>query len=189
MSDYIYTSDGELCNADELAHYGVPGMKWGHRKALPKSDTRKRYDSTKKDYKEARKAYNKSYNRAYSYSQRHPISQWVGKKAKAESDRRWDKAIDDAVKQKKARDKYKSAKRARKNRINSTYQRLQRDASFKDRMLYNDATRKKAAKYMVDNNMKLKDARQKANKEAIRNTAVIVSALAGYSAYQLYKSR
>lgn len=22
-------------NKDELMHYGVPGMRWGHRKALP----------------------------------------------------------------------------------------------------------------------------------------------------------
>ena len=32
MSNYIYTNDG-LVNADELAHYGVPGMRWGHKKA------------------------------------------------------------------------------------------------------------------------------------------------------------
>lgn len=31
MSNYIYTNDG-LVNVDELIHYGVPGMKWGHRK-------------------------------------------------------------------------------------------------------------------------------------------------------------
>jgi hypothetical protein len=33
MANYIYTNDG-LVNADELAHYGVPGMRWGHRKAM-----------------------------------------------------------------------------------------------------------------------------------------------------------
>ena len=31
MSNYIYTNEG-LINADELMHYGVPGMRWGHRK-------------------------------------------------------------------------------------------------------------------------------------------------------------
>ena len=32
MPNYIYTNDG-LVNADELKHYGVPGMKWGRRKS------------------------------------------------------------------------------------------------------------------------------------------------------------
>lgn len=32
MSNYIYTNEG-LVNADELMHYGVPGMRWGRRKS------------------------------------------------------------------------------------------------------------------------------------------------------------
>lgn len=53
MSNYILTADGKLyhCDADEneLYHYGVPGMKWGQRKAS--------YASEKNAYKQSRKAY------------------------------------------------------------------------------------------------------------------------------------
>ena len=48
MSDYIYTSDGELYHADELYHYGVPGMKWRKRKARPLSDVQKARRADKK---------------------------------------------------------------------------------------------------------------------------------------------
>ena len=34
MSNYIYTNEG-LVNADELMHYGVPGMRWGRKKSNP----------------------------------------------------------------------------------------------------------------------------------------------------------
>lgn len=160
-------------------HYGVPGMKWGHRKALPKSDIRKRYESAKSDYKEARKQYNKSYNKAHNYSSRHIVSQFVGKKAKAESDRRWDDALDKAVNSNKAKKAYRKAKSARKDAIKKAYKEVNKNSSFKDKMIYNDATRKKAAKYMVDNNMSMADARKKANNVANRNAAIAMIGIIG----------
>ena len=37
MSDYIYTNNG-FVSVDELKHYGVVGMRWGHRKAQGYAD-------------------------------------------------------------------------------------------------------------------------------------------------------
>lgn len=37
-------------NPDELYHFGVKGMKWGHRKSLPTSSLRNQVDSAKTTY-------------------------------------------------------------------------------------------------------------------------------------------
>lgn len=96
---------------DELMHYGVPGMRWGHRKALPISSQRARYDAAKQQYKADRKAYSKSFNKAYGYSHRHAIGQYTNKKKKAESNRRWDDAYDKAVQANKSKSAMKQAKK------------------------------------------------------------------------------
>lgn len=90
---------------DYLMHYGVKGMKWGHRKSQAVIDAKAAYKSAKKEY-------SKAYDKAYGYSSRHMISQYVGKKQKAESDRRWDDAINKAEASRKARENYKQAKKA-----------------------------------------------------------------------------
>lgn len=43
-------------------------------------------------------------------------------------------------------------------------------------MLYSPATRQLAAKYIVDNDMPMEQARKKANEKALRNTAMFLAA-------------
>lgn len=54
---------------DELAHYGVPGMKWGHRKSKPPASGIKSHDIdklAKTDAKERAKLYLESYDNPYA---------------------------------------------------------------------------------------------------------------------------
>lgn len=158
---------------DYLEHFGVKGMKWGVRK--------QKVLNAKSEYKKARKAYHKSYNKAYNYSANHPYSQFVTKKGRAESENRWEQAISDADRYNSAKNAYKNAKRERKNAIEDTYKGINRNTSFINKLMFNDATRRKAAKYVVDNDMPVDEAIKKSNREAIRNTAIILAACGAVS--------
>lgn len=171
---------------DYLMHYGVKGMKWGVRKkTYGTSDLRNRYDAAKAEKKAANKAYSKSFDKAYnkSIAAYSPI-----KKHREANAARWEQASKDADKSTAARQAFKQVKNERKQAIKDTYKDIQKNTSVGQKLLYSDSTRKKAAKYVVDNNMSMKDATTRANKDAIRNTAVILAAYGAIGAGVLYKN-
>ena len=172
MSEYILTADGQIYHADyyneELYHYGVKGMKWGKRKArYETSDIRKRYDQAKAN----KKAAWKSYSKAYDKYQANPLNTFTKKGTE-----RWNDVLNKADASYKADKQYKKVKKERKQAIKSTARDIERRANYKDKMVYNSATYKKAAKYVVDNNLTVAEATKKAKGAAQRNTAAFVAA-------------
>ena len=192
MSDYIYNPD-----TGELYHYGVKGMKWGHRKRPEYVESaRANMRTARANKRAASKALNKSYDKAYNYSSTHMISQYTREKQKAESDRRWNdfnnkaresNKADAAYKQ--AKREYKQAKKQRNQAVNEQYKQFQKEASFKEKLIYNDATRKQAAKYVVDHNMSMADATAKAKGDAKRNTAIVLAAYGAITVAELYRNK
>ena len=170
---------------NELYHYGVKGMKWGVRKKPEYSSMTQDVRNKKAAYKQAKKEYGKAFNKAYdraiaAYS---PI-----KKHREANDKRWDDAWEKGNRFDKAKAEYKSARRAEKNAINSKARELEKKASFGERLIYNSATRQKAAQYVVQNNMSVEEATKKAKGDAWRNTAAFVAVYGGVMAATIYKS-
>lgn len=97
---------------DELMHYGVPGMRWGHRKAQPISIGRQRLNNARAEYKSANRAYSKSFNKAMNRS----IGAYSpSKKQRQRATERWQQAGKDAERANSAKTKYKQEKAAYKN--------------------------------------------------------------------------
>lgn len=179
----------------ELYHHGVLGQKWGVRRyqnadGSYKAGAKGRYDdsdtssksaagakfkSAKANYKQANKEYNKSFNKAANGFQ-------LGRKAKE----RWADAADKALKAEDAKQEYKAAKKERKAAIKDTYKEFQEKATLGEKLMWNDATRKKAAKYVVDHNMSMEEANKKAIGDAKRNTAIILGAYGALTMAALY---
>ena len=153
---------------NELMHYGVPGMKWGVRKD-------RRY--TDKEISEYRKR-KIAEAPTKSESPRGANKGWYKNAPKSVLIRQMQREESEASKNeyKKAKKQYNAAKKERKNAIKETTKSLNKSASFGEKITYNNATRRKAAKYIVDNNMSIEQAKAKAEGDAWRNTAIMLGA-------------
>lgn len=181
---------------DYLAHYGVKGMRWGHRKNL--YDVNASYYNRRAGKLESKAKRNRLYagmNRAaakrgsvFAPAERINADYYSKRAAKlsskADKNRAMARMNEAASKQ---RNEQKQAKIQSKQAVKSTYREMQKNATTKEKLLYNNATRKLAAKYVVNNNMSVSDAKKKANKVAIRNTALIVGAYGATTMVELYK--
>lgn len=115
MSNYIYTNDG-LVNEDELAHYGVPGMRWGRRKnpyagvstdgskRRAAEQARQQLIAAKKDKRVKQKEFDKAYKESSK------LRNWFGERGA----RAAEKAERTAENSNRADKQYKAAKKAYK---------------------------------------------------------------------------
>lgn len=155
---------------NELYHYGVKGMRWGHRKSYPTTSAgyptkstvgaaRVRMKNAKQAYKTANKVASKSFGEAYKYTDRHPIKSRIGK-GKQKSNALWDDAFDKIDVANKAQTAYKQSKKDYK------------------------AEKKAAA-----NTPEAKAARKEKLKKAAKvGAAVAGTALAAYGVYKVSKA-
>ena len=189
MSDYVLIN-GQPYRTDELMHFGVKGMKWGHRKKYYNSDgSLNRLGQAKQNYKTAKKEADKAYSKAHNYSAMHPISQFTKRKRIDKSNALWKDQYNKEAAKDKAKKEYKAAKKERRSNIKKAYKEINKQSSLAEKMIFNDATRRGAAKYVVDHNMSIDEARQRANKDAVRNTTAVLAVYGAVTVASLYKNR
>lgn len=169
---------------DYLAHHGIRGQKWGVRRFENANGTltaagKARYDDGKVSAKE-KNAFSAKATAYKALGGMHKFNAALhpGKKGKALAEAAGRVADREAAKAQAQANAKKAAYKENLRKVN--------DASdLKDKLIYNDATRKKAAKLMTKNkNMTLEQARKEANTQAWKNTAAIlaVSGILSYTA-------
>lgn len=139
----------------ELYHYGIPGMKWGHRKAVMSNPN---VMAARAKHKAANKAFNKAYRKA-----RRPELFSPSKEVhKANKKRKWDDALSKGVAADKAKKEYKSAVKSAKQKAKIEY-----SASKEKKKQYKEVYKKsiKAAEQRAQ--QKLKDLKKRGRQNDI----------------------
>lgn len=121
-------SDYRIVYSDELYHYGVPGMRWGHRKREAKTEYRRRLGASLDKYDKTIERIEKPYKRGQTLSKK---DQERERKALNTQVREADKAKADY---KKAKADIKAEKKEYKNDVKT----LQKTLGVGDVSLYND---------------------------------------------------
>lgn len=171
-------------------HYGKLGMHWGKRtggsstspqrvrtKDLQKSATRQAFDNAKTKKKDA---YD-DYADAYDNYARNPLNAFTKR-----GDQKFNTMNQKLKKSNRADADFKAIKTDRKLKIKSKTRELNAATTTKEKMIYNSANRKRAAKYIVDNDMPVSEATKRAKGDARRNTAILVAAYAPILVASLY---
>lgn len=184
---------GYYYDDDTLQHHGIKGQKWGVRRfqntdGSLTSKGKSRYGDTSDLYKAKKSARSEAiqsrrermkarmeFGRALhdEPSKLKETRDFQNKMLVKKSDD-WDKSI---AKSKEKQQAYKDAKKAYNDEYKKNLEETRSKATLKDKLLYNDATRNRAAKLMTKyKDMSYEKATKTAQKEANRNTAIVLGA-------------
>lgn len=102
-----------------LQHYGVLGMKWGHRKS--KSELRTNVSTARKNLMTSTR----------NFGSAHPVSQFKSKKRNVEANKRWRNAMTTTTGVKRSLAAYSKAKKIYKTERNAVYKKAITSAGHK----------------------------------------------------------
>lgn len=190
-------------DSDHLEHHGIKGQKWGVRRFENKNGTlttagKMRYgeksdaynarSSAKTALRSATKEYNKSFDKAYANSSR--IGAHITKKGRENNEKLWSDFVDKSKAYDSKKAEYKNAKKAYKEEYKKNLKSIDEKSTFKDRLMYNEATRARAAKIMTKyKGISMAEANAQAKKEANRNTAAVLTVFGLVTLGQIYASK